>query len=726
MIDRRLLSTKILASAAILVACASAAPAQSNEEMQGVVQFAGSLAQYRVYLFPEATFPEVDTLNRDLREAQGQARRADGDARNAALVNWAQGVARLEKLMTSVQSAISITVGDTKKVLPAHAPIAFPAGSGALMFHVNAGAGPAKYVVVENDFSEVSKSRVRCEVSAGAETWVLVTLTSVPMLKTIQEYEFPGVEPAKTILPMAFTTPDRGTIRIAIRSLDVRGAVPAMLRITSKFDGRDVRPGGALDFAPQFDHQGNFSGPRRTNLPGKLSGSYWCVPGETTTAVPPGDYAIVIERGVEHVAVFDTVHVESHETVEREYMPLRWVDMRKRGWWSGDDHVHCQILNDTDARVLSTWTRAEDVRLANVVKMGDIYRTWFEQRGFGPAYRVENNGYILCPGQECPRTHNELGHSLHMNITHMIRDTDRYYLYDTVFDAVHADGGLSGYAHVNTNLFHVDRDMSINIPKQKVDFIELLQFANLGTDLFYDFLNTGFKVTASAGSDVPWGGTVGEVRVYAYLGRKGFSADRWFEAVRQGHTFVTNGVMIDLNVDHAMPGDQITVKQDRPLRVRARAWGDPQRATPAKLEIVVHGDVIKTVAATAQEAELATEFDLPAGDGLWISARAEGTDGSRAHTTPVYVIREGLRFWKYDALDQLIAKRLASLAEVEKIVADAQAQDREGKVDDNRPIKQLALQSPELLERVKDARAIYTELQATMERERPLRHKSNP
>ena len=30
----------------------------------------------------------------------------------------------------------------------------------------------------------------------------------------------------------------------------------------------------------------------------------------------------------------------------------------------------------------------EDIHLANVVKMGDIYRTYFEQRGFGRDYRV--------------------------------------------------------------------------------------------------------------------------------------------------------------------------------------------------------------------------------------------------------------------------------------------------------------------------------------------------
>ncbi len=175
-------------------------------------------------------------------------------------------------------------------------------------------------------------------------------------------------------------------------------------------------------------------------------------------------------------------------------------------------------FSDEDAHRLMAWVKAEDIHLANVVKMGDIYRTFFEQRGFGPNYRVVDGDIVLVPGQECPRTHEQIGHTLAMNITSMVRDTERYFLYDEVFDAVHAQGGLTGYAHVNSGMFHVHRDMSMNVPRQKVDFAEILQFNQLGTDLYYEFLNLGCKLTASSGSDVPWGGTIGEDRAYAYLG----------------------------------------------------------------------------------------------------------------------------------------------------------------------------------------------------------------
>jgi hypothetical protein len=101
--------------------------------------------------------------------------------------------------------------------------------------------------------------------------------------------------------------------------------------------------------------------------------------------------------------------------------------MRQLGWWSGDDHVHTRIVSDDDARQVMAWVRAEDVHLANIVKMGDIYRTYFEQRGFGPSNRVIEGEHVLAPGQECPRTHDQIGQALAMNITAMVRDPERYF-----------------------------------------------------------------------------------------------------------------------------------------------------------------------------------------------------------------------------------------------------------------------------------------------------------
>ena len=232
-----------------------------------------------------------------------------------------------------------------------------------------------------------------------------------------------------------------------------------------------------------------------------------------------------------------------------------------------------------------------------------------------------------------------MGHTIALNIFSQVRDTSKYYLHDWFYDSVKEVGGLYGYAHVNRGLFEIERNLSLNIPKQKVDFVELLQFHYLGTELYYNFLNLGEKVTASAGSDVPWG-TVGEVRVL--LGDEPFSADAWFEALEAGRTFVTNGPMIEFTIDDALPGDQIDLGETKnSVRVRARAFID-------RLEIVQFGEVIRQSEAKKKNAdELTLHFEVDPGSGSWIAARAFSKDRSVAHTTPIYLKRPSLRFWKH-------------------------------------------------------------------------------
>jgi hypothetical protein len=359
--------------------------------------------------------------------------------------------------------------------------------------------------------------------------------------------------------------------------------------------------------------------------------------------------------------------------------------------------------------------------------MGDIYRTYFEQRGFGPNHRVVEGEHVLAPGQECPRTHDQIGHTLAMNITAMVRDPERYFLYDTVFDAVHAQGGLTGYAHVNSGLFNVHRDMTLNVPRAKVDFVEILQFNHLGTELYYDFLNLGCKLTASAGSDVPWGGTIGEVRAYAFLGDLPFTADNWFAAFGRGRTFTTSGPMLEFRVDDALPGDELKVRDHRSLRVRARAWGDPRRMAPVTLEIVRHGQVIRTAESTdPSHPEATLDFAIDSENGFWIAARARAGEGTSAHTTPVYVIREGLRFWKHDDLEPLLAKREESLRQIEELIAEARRLDAAGLLETDRYRKLLARLGDPLLERVAHARTLYAELRRVAEAEINQRNLATP
>jgi hypothetical protein len=691
----------------------------------GIVDFAGRMARNYWYLLGEEKRESLETINRELRQAGPQFERARQDEGHARATE--RGVAAANRLLEAVNGCPGLIrvdlTGPQPRLTPA-GPFAMPGDTGALLLQVvSADQGVScNSTVFDLSLPPGESSLATLDMATAGTNYAILGLENLPLGRTTLGIEFRRPNQRTVRVAVDVTTPSPGRLKLTVLSDDTGRPVPAMVRLLWRADGLVRQPGNGIEFAPQFDKQGKPSGARNANLPGPLADSFWCVPGPFDMALAPGKWQIGVRRGVEHEAVFEDLTIPSGQTIERTIRPRRWVDMRKQGWWSGDDHVHCRILSDEDARSLMAWVQAEDVHLANVVKMGDIYRTYFEQRGFGRDYRVVDGEYVLAPGQECPRTHDQIGHTLAMNITSMVRNTDRYFLYDEVFDAVHAQGGLSGYAHVNSDNFHVHRDMSMNVPQGKVDFAEILQFNRLGTEVYYDFLNLGCKLTASSGSDVPWGGTIGEVRAYAYLGKKPFSADAWFEAFGKGRTFTTSGPMIEFQVADALPGDELRVKSDRPLRVRARAWGDPKHMAPLRLEIVRHGEVVRSGESNdPQRPEVTFDFTLPAGQGYWLAARARAGDGTSAHTTPVYVIREGLRFWKYDGLEGLFERRKANLAEIEQIVADARRDDAQGKLENDRYRKQLALQGDLLLQRVAKARKVYDDLEHLAEGERAKR-----
>ncbi|MCW5553999.1 MAG: CehA/McbA family metallohydrolase [Verrucomicrobiae bacterium] len=722
-------SCRALSLAVAILMMLSCVPLASGAESAatvppGAVEFAGRLARQHWELFDLEARAALEAINRELREAQQQLDRVrDAEARRRATERASAAANRLLEQVKSSPHLVRVDLSAPRPTFTPGGPIEMPEDAGALLFEVMAGGEGVGYSGATFDLSlpPGESSLATLEVGANGTTYALLGLERLPFGRTTLAVEFRRSGQPAVRLPLDVTTPPPGRLKLTVLSDDTGKPAPAMVQLLSRRDGGVRQPANGIEFGLQFDKQGKPSGARNANLPG-LADPFWCVPGPFDMTLPPGDWRIGVRRGVEHELVFEEVTIKSGETLERTYRPGRWVDMRQRGWWSGDDHVHGRILSDADARNLMAWIQAEDIHLANIVKMGDIYRTYFEQRGFGPNYRVQDGEFVLSPGQECPRTHDQIGHTLAMNITSMVRNTDRYFLYDEVFDAVHAQGGLSGYAHINSGIFHVHRDMTLNVPRQKVDFAEILQFNQLGTDLYYDFLNLGCKLTASSGSDVPWGGTVGEVRVYACLESKPFSADAWFEAFGRGRTFTTSGPMIEFRVDDALPGDEIRLKADQKLRIRARAWGDPKRMSPVKLEIVRHGEVIRAAeSGDATKPEVELDFTVDAGFGCWIAARARGGDGTSAHTTPVYVVREGLRFWKMDGLDELFARRQNSLEQIEQLVADARRFNTAGKLENDRYRKQLALQGGLLLQRVAQARLLYEELKRTAEAERGVR-----
>jgi hypothetical protein len=220
---------------------------------------------------------------------------------------------------------------------------------------------------------------------------------------------------------------------------------------------------------------------------------------------------------------------------------------------------------------------------------------------------------------------------------------------------VHRQGGISGYAHANNQLFNVNSGMTLDVPLGIVDFAEFCEAGNVKPSLYYEFLNLGYALTAAGGSDVPYYGSMGDSRTYAYIPGR-FSADAWLDSFANGHTFVSAGPMLTFSVEGRLPGDRITVKRGERVRIQAAMESEKSMRDPGQLEIVVNGDVVRSAPSTL-------DFELPVTQSIWVAARCSG-----AHTTPVYITVDGQRHWNRAAAPELIATRLGKLDEIEQLL----------------------------------------------------------
>jgi hypothetical protein len=458
---------------------------------------------------------------------------------------------------------------------------------------------------------------------------------------------------------VTITMPSQSPLSVEVLDTDGK-PVEAAVGLYSE-EGKLLIPDSALDFT----EAGYAYLPSRYRdrsaveyWPGGKNAESFFIRGTLQILVPDGDYSLFITRGPEYKAFSKTISIRGKP--EKTVVQLeRWIDMYAKGWVSGDCHIHyARPDKQADGRLL-LWTKAEDLRIGNVLRMGDARRIYFPQYAFGKQGSALDSGFALVPGQEDPRTA-VLGHSISLNIKTPIRSEEHYYLYSDVFDEAHRQGGITGHAHVSQELFLVNRDMSLNIPRGKIDFEEIAEFGKIEPRLYYEFLNLGFHLAAVAGSDAPWGGSVGDSRVYAYTGTTP-NPDRWFDAVRHGHTFVTSGAILEFRVDGKIPGDVISLGKRATVSVEAvvRRGSPLVRIDP--LEIVVNGEVIRSF--HGNEDEIVAKFPLEVDQSIWIAART-----STAHTTPVYIEVAGHRTWKLDAVHALITKRLDQLGQLDHLI----------------------------------------------------------
>ena len=376
------------------------------------------------------------------------------------------------------------------------------------------------------------------------------------------------------------------------------------------------------------------------------------VDGEYEACLPVGSYELVATRGPEYRGYQRTLEVRADETTDLTVSLERYADLPGGGLVLRRlPRSHRARAHRGRRRVGADRRRGHPRR--EPARDGEHRRHPLQaaRRGARPDSTCAK-ATRSCPGRRIRARSTAGTRSTTTCSVPSARTPESYFLYHRVFEASHAQGGISGYAHMG-QLFNAERGLALDVPFDLVDFIEVLQGGRLYDDIWYSFLNLGFNVRPIAGADYPYFGPTlpGVERTYVKLDGP-FAPREWYNAFRSGRTYVSNGPFLDFRVNGREMGSELRVARGDSLEVVAAASLNPDIDGLNRLELVVHGEVVASVTRSAGDADgLRLTTQIEAEESLWVAVRAYGDrDGARdmtvAHSAPVFVVVDDEPWWK--------------------------------------------------------------------------------
>ncbi len=389
--------------------------------------------------------------------------------------------------------------------------------------------------------------------------------------------------------------------------------------------------------------------------------SYAYIDGTCEGWLPRGDVIVDVAQGFEYEPLRTTVTIAPGQ--ERLELRLRrWTDMNRRGWYSGDTHVH--FLSPQGGLFEA---RGEGLNVVNLLQAewGSLFTNTEDFTG-EPQVSTDRRTIVYTSQEN--REH-VMGHLSLLGLKRPVMpwssdglgEGERGGTLETVLahwaDRCHEQGGTVVIPHFPSP----NGEPAVLISTGRADAIEMIRFGLYEHLTWYRYLNAGYRVPLAGGTDKMSSETpVGLVRTYVRVpADEDFSYDAWCRNLRLGRTFQTSGPMLELSVNGAEIGDTVELPAGGgSLEIRASA----ESLFPIHvLELVQNGQVVATTSAGAGGArrlELRETVKVEAnswfavragGPGYWQPLRHhdEWSRGIFAHTSPVYVAVGG-PWWQFD------------------------------------------------------------------------------
>lgn len=334
--------------------------------------------------------------------------------------------------------------------------------------------------------------------------------------------------------------------------------------------------------------------------------------GEVQLDLPFGNYTYEIERGPEYEMASGSFRVSDRNDQLLTLRLKRLVDMASEGWWAGDLHVHRPVQE------IELLMEAEDLHVAPVI-------TWWNNRNnwaTNPVpkellLRFDHNRFSQIMGGEDER---EGGALMYFNLKEPIPFSSakpeypspmQFLLQARKHEGVWVDVEKPFWWDAPTWIASGQVD-SIGIANNHMCRDQMLANEAWGRardvqrlppprgngywtqEIYYHILNCGLRIPPSAGSAsgvLP--NPVGYDRVYVYVG-KNLTYEKWWEGLRAGHSFVSNGPLLRCQANGKLPGQIFTAHEGKELSVDLTATLTA-RDPISKIEIIKNGRIERAV-----------------------------------------------------------------------------------------------------------------------------------
>jgi len=341
---------------------------------------------------------------------------------------------------------------------------------------------------------------------------------------------------------------------------------------------------------------------------------HFCFDGDEQISLTPGTYTYVIERGPEYTRDSGTFQAQEGTRIDVNSTIRRIADLAADGWWSGDLHIH------RPPKDIELLVKAEDLHVAPIITWWNASNAWKDAQLPAPTVRKFDDSCFcdLIAGED----ERQGGAFMYFNVDSPLDitsaqpeypcplqfieealkqpsawiDIEKPFWWDVPVALAHGYGNSIGLANNHCNHAGMLDSEAWGKPRDRQEFPSPHGNGLWTQQIYYHILNTGIRIPPSAGSAsgvLP--NPVGYNRVYVYTGEKRLNYENWWQNLRAGRCFVTNGPLIRTQANGQIPGHIFKQPggQDLNLTINLQIQtNDPID----RIEIIKNGIVEKTVA----------------------------------------------------------------------------------------------------------------------------------